>query len=582
MPIRRTSWLASALLVGAVSAQADGAAPPSATPDGQRLQKLLRELATTDAGAWAARMLALEQAAKAHEVEAAGLREQATRLQAQATAKDEAAKKLRAEIERLQKLQALVRAMAPAATEPAGDTPAPAKPAAMSKGAPTPKADAAPEALVTWTDHIEDLLGQHCSACHDPDSKKGGLDVTSFAAIRQGGGSGSTLVPGAPDQSRLLRLLTRQERPFMPKDEDQLPAPVLAMVRQWIEQGACEDEASAREFVAERAAEKAKASATPAPDAAKDAPPMPEDLPSIAVRRPERPAAIKSLVRSPRANLLAMPGQQQVLLFDTDLQLLGALPTSMAQVEAVGFSPDGATVFAAGGERGKRGKIEVFDVRTGAPMTTVGNERDTPLAAAVASGHKLIAVGGAGKHARVHGHDGPEVFAGKHDDFVLALAFSPDGSRLAAGDRTGVVLVWETRGGRLGQTLSGHQGAVHAVAFADDKSLATAGADGTVRLWEVAGGKERWRQAAHAGEALAVAFGPDQRIATCGSDGRVRVFTSAGKPVAQSATVGEWLYGVAFGATGDVVFAGDWQGRVHRFDVKTKKLTSSVPLGPIQ
>ena len=35
---------------------------------------------------------------------------------------------------------------------------------------------------------------------------------------------------------------------------------------------------------------------------------------------------------------------------------------------------------------------------------------------------------------------------------------------------------------------------------------------------------------------------------------------------------------VAFGATSDTVFAGDWLGRVHRLAGKSKKLSSQAPL----
>jgi WD40 repeat protein len=173
---------------------------------------------------------------------------------------------------------------------------------------------------------------------------------------------------------------------------------------------------------------------------------------------------------------------------------------------------------------------------------------------------------------------------GKHDDFVLGLCFSPDGRWLAAGDRAGAVQVWETATGRVFQSLAGHGGAVHAVAFdRTGASLLTAGADGTLRLWDVAAAKERWRQSPHANaQALAAAFGPGDAVASCGSDGTIAVFTAAGRPVAKSAPVGEWLYALAFGGDASVVFAGDWQGRVHRFDVAKKTLSASLPLAPAQ
>ncbi|WP_086559571.1 helix-turn-helix domain-containing protein [Streptomyces africanus] len=79
---------------------------------------------------------------------------------------------------------------------------------------------------------------------------------------------------------------------------------------------------------------------------------------------------------------------------------------------------------------------------------------------------------------------------------VTALAFSPDGSRLAVGDTTGHVTLWDGelrhRAGALtgtSDTVSeGEPEAVEALAFSSDGStLAVGGANGTLRLWDTEG-----------------------------------------------------------------------------------------------
>ena len=72
------------------------------------------------------------------------------------------------------------------------------------------------------------------------------------------------------------------------------------------------------------------------------------------------------------------------------------------------------------------------------------------------------------------------------------------------------------------------------------------------------------------------------RIATGGSDGRIAVLDDSGNAIATSEPVGDQIQAVAFGESDDVVIGGDPQGRLHRFDVKAKKLTLVAPRTPAQ
>ena len=74
---------------------------------------------------------------------------------------------------------------------------------------------------------------------------------------------------------------------------------------------------------------------------------------------------------------------------------------------------------------------------------------------------------------------------------VRALWFSPDGKRLAAADREGVVVLWDVASGtHLGDPLD-HPGRVSALAFsADGKTVLTGGEDASLRLFDAAGGRQ--------------------------------------------------------------------------------------------
>jgi len=122
-----------------------------------------------------------------------------------------------------------------------------------------------------------------------------------------------------------------------------------------------------------------------------------------------------------------------------------------------------------------------------------------------------------------------------------ALAFSPDGTRLAsAAWKLGefgelperyetAITIWDVPSGQVVRTLNGHQGAVFCMAFRPDgKGLASASRDGTARHWDLtASGNKCVTLSGHRGWIESIAFSPDgRRLATASSDGTIRLCDS--------------------------------------------------------
>lgn len=138
------------------------------------------------------------------------------------------------------------------------------------------------------------------------------------------------------------------------------------------------------------------------------------------------------------------------------------------------------------------------------------------------------------------------------------MAFSPDGSILAAGGADDKVRLWRMAEPRrpepLGPRLAGPAGDVFSVAFSPDgRTLAATAQDGSIWTWDLASPRDPVLLASLTGPAggvFAGAFDPaDGLLATAGSDGLVRLWDPSASQVA--------AYVCA--TAGDRITASEWQ-----------------------
>lgn len=109
-----------------------------------------------------------------------------------------------------------------------------------------------------------------------------------------------------------------------------------------------------------------------------------------------------------------------------------------------------------------------------------------------------------------------------------ALAFSPDGSRLAFTDQDAICIRDAATGGDL-NWLRGHNGRVRGLAWLPEgQRLLTAANDQTVRLWDTGSGRELRVYRGHTAPVLCVACSPDgSRLASGDAAGLVNIWDAA-------------------------------------------------------
>src|SRR5438477_12659927 len=93
----------------------------------------------------------------------------------------------------------------------------------------------ADDAAVSYFRDVRPIFVGNCNSCHKPEKLKGDLDTTSVAMILKGGKHHPDLVPGNPDKSKLIEMISGDD-PDMPQDGDPLKPAQIAMITRWIEQ----------------------------------------------------------------------------------------------------------------------------------------------------------------------------------------------------------------------------------------------------------------------------------------------------------------------------------------------------------
>jgi WD40 repeat protein/serine/threonine protein kinase len=232
---------------------------------------------------------------------------------------------------------------------------------------------------------------------------------------------------------------------------------------------------------------------------------------------------------SPDGQTLAVRRGDRVELVDvTTGKTERALAGNAADLEALVYSPDGRFLAGFGGWGFFQTSLRLWDAASGKELPMAGEPLGNVRTIAFSSDTGLLACAGDSRLVTLWNLKRQTVEQTLDDfsDRVTAVAFHPDGRRLAVAcqDQTVVLWDWKANGGK---TLARRRGLCRQLVFSSDGKLLGGAADEQVLVWNVERGKLTAELTAGDGGANTINFDPaGTMLATAGDEGVVRLWNN--------------------------------------------------------
>jgi serine/threonine protein kinase len=276
------------------------------------------------------------------------------------------------------------------------------------------------------------------------------------------------------------------------------------------------------------------------------------------------------------------PATQTIINHRQGLIFTGCL----ASVNAVGWSPDGKYIAAAGDDT----YVQVFEAATGTRTLIYRGHTEEVAAVAWSPTGELIASAGQDRTVQIwNAVSGVSVYTySGHADRVNSIAWAANGRVLSSGSDDKSVQVWQSGNGHRLFTFLGHTAGVLCVGWQPNQSSVASGSwDGTLRDWATVkhgnhfnAGDQIFDYKGHgANEVYALAWSHDSAfIASAGADQTVQISHGGdGTPALPLFTDHRRndhvnrVFAVSWSPDGTSIASGDEDGNVYVWKVADRK-----------
>ena len=411
---------------------------------------------------------------------------------------------------------------------------------------------------------VAPVLLNNCLACHGPKKAEGAYRIDTFERITAPGDSTQPgFVAKDLEGSEAFRRITSTDvKERMPLDGDPLPPEQVAVIKQWIEEGAAFDGPDPK-----------------APIATYIPPPVHPAAPEA--YRGTLP--ITAVEFNPDGSQLFVGGYHEITIWNpADGALIRRIGNVGQRTYAIRFSPDGTLLAVACGAPGRLGEVRIYNPATGELQRVLSTTADVVFDCAFSPAGDRLATAAADGTIRVfEASSGTEQLTiTSHSDWVFAIAWKADGSQLASASRDKTAKVFDAKTGDLLITYSGHNQPVRGVLFhPDGAEVYSSGSDNKVHRWKIA----------DAAKTSEIAFGGEvyklqaagEFFFTSSAENKVRQFKAKEQAqVREFPGAKDWVLSAAFHAGTKRVAAGSFDGQVFVWNADDGALVKSFYAAP--